>query len=156
LASCDLGSVFKILGDEATTAEVSWRQPDEQSAASWLRRRIDQEELHGFSMWAIERLVDGEVVGLCGFFPSERDEIELGYVVYAPLWRQGYATEAAQAAVAAALSAGHHVYATIRPSNEGSLAVAAGAGLRQDGEITDERGLLFVYRSHPRDRATKD
>jgi len=163
LTTADLTSVFAILGDQATTGQVSWHQPDLQSAANWLSRRIDQENMHGFSMWAVETRQDGTVIGLCGFFPSDAEEIELGYVATAALWGQGYATEAAGAAVDAALSEGYQVYATIRPSNSRSLRVVHRAGLRPDGEtgcpggrdqdaeIIDERGPLLVYRTHPRD-----
>jgi len=56
------------LGDEPTTARVSWRQPDPESARAWLDRRIEDQRRNGLSMWAVEALALGEMVGLCGFF----------------------------------------------------------------------------------------
>ena len=148
LTVADHAEVFDILGDEQTTARVSWRQPDPKSARAWLDRRIEKQRRNGLSMWAVEARVTGEMVGLCGFFSHHGvDEAELGYVIKAPLWGRGYATEATQAAVASALHAGHRLYATIRPRNVGSIRVAERAGLCLDQRTEDDRGQLLVYRS---------
>ncbi len=99
-------------------------------------------------MWAVEALATDEMVGLCGFFSHEGvGETELGYVIKAPLWGRGYATEATQAAVTSALRAGYRLYATIRPWNSGSIRVAERAGLCLDERAEDDRGQLLVYRS---------
>lgn len=151
LTADDVDAVFAILGDEQTTARVSWRQPSRAAAQGWLARRMAQEVRHGLSMWAVDLLDGGGTVGLCGFLPAADDpgtgEIELGYVVKASVWGRGYATEAATAAVGAAHRAGRTVYATIRPWNAGSVRVAERAGLHADGSVDDERGPLLVYRS---------
>jgi len=148
LTVADHAEVFDVLGDEPTTARVSWRQPDPESARAWLDRRIEDQRRNGLSMWAVEALALGEMVGLCGFFSHDGVyETELGYVIKAPLWGRGYATEAAQAAVASALQAGHRLYATIRPWNIGSIRVVERAGLRLDESTEDDRGQLLVYRS---------
>jgi RimJ/RimL family protein N-acetyltransferase len=147
LTEADAASVFAIIGDETTTADVSWRQPSQQAATAWLRRRIADEKAHGVSMWAVELLATDEMIGLCGFFPGDRSELELGYVIDAGHWHNGYATEAVSAAVKAARAAGRSMFATIRPRNAGSLRVAQCAGLAASGEVSDSRGSLLVYRS---------
>ncbi len=148
LTAADHSQVFGVLGDEETTAWVSWRQPDADSARRWLDRRIEQQRRCGLSMWSVHELATGQMVGLCGFFAHDgRDEIELGYVIKAPLWGRGYATEATQAAVASALRAGRRVYATIRPWNIRSIRVAERSGLSVDERVEDARGELLVYRS---------
>jgi RimJ/RimL family protein N-acetyltransferase len=148
LTVADHPKVFDVLGDEQTTARVSWRQPDLESARAWLERRIEEQREHRVSMWAVEALTTGEMIGLCGFFShAGANETEVGYVIKARLWGRGYATEAAQAAVASAAQAGHRLYATIRPWNIGSIRVAERAGLRLDERIEDDRGQLLVYRS---------
>lgn len=147
----DLDAVFSILGDEETAAGMSWRLRDRTSAAHWLAKRIATEREADLSMWGIESLSAGELIGLCGFFPHAGEaEVELGYVVKAPWWGDGYATEAAQAAVGAAVQAGHRVYATIRTWNNASMVVAVRAGLQVDGEVRDDRGTLIIYRSPER------
>jgi RimJ/RimL family protein N-acetyltransferase len=55
-------------------------------------------------------------------------------------------TEAASAAVTAALEAGFRIYATIRSTNGPSLRVADHLSLPLDGQILDERGTLLVFR----------
>jgi RimJ/RimL family protein N-acetyltransferase len=140
----DLEAVFGILTDETTTADVSWRQHTRENAKIWLERRVADERGHGMSMWAIDNRANGEMIGLCGFFPRE-SQLELGYVVHARFWRRGFATEAVTAAVQNAVRAGHRIYATIRSGNHASIRVAESAGLRLSGKSEDARGELLVY-----------
>ncbi len=150
LVDDDLAQVFAILGDEATTARVSWRQPDIESCRAWLRRRIEQEAKSGYSFWGIERLHVQGLIGLCGYFPHGESELELGYVTRADHCGHGYATEAARAALAASRALGRPVYATIRSTNTSSLAVARKIGLvRQPEALEDEHGTLLVFRWPP-------
>ena len=65
----DVAAVFGILGDQATTANVSWGLSDLGSAQRWVRRRMEQQGQFGLSMWAVELHADG-LVGLVGFFLS--------------------------------------------------------------------------------------
>ena len=145
----DLEAVHAILGDPDTTAGVSWGQPNEESTARWIRRRSQQQLEHGFSMWAVELVELGEIVGLCGLFPHDGAEVELGYVTRADSWRQGLATEAAAAVLAAAEARGLEVFATIRTTNEPSLRVARRIGLVEVDHVDDERGRLLVFRRSP-------
>ena len=146
LGSDDIGSVFDIMSDSETTADVSWGLQTLEQASRWLDRRMAQERQHGFSMWGIELNDVGDLIGFCGFFPRDGEEIELGYVVKAPFWGRGFATEAASCAVVAVLAVGYRVYATIRSTNAASLRVASRLGLRSDGALEDERGTLLVFR----------
>ncbi len=146
-----MAGVFDILSDEETTARVSWRQTSRESASAWLRKRMAAEAEHGLSMWAVEMLKNRELIGLCGFLPRPKDDdLELGFVIKACYWGNGYATEAVRAAVGAVVGEERRVYATIRPWNVGSIVVAERAGLKPDGELQDERGTLIVYRSQAR------
>jgi RimJ/RimL family protein N-acetyltransferase len=141
----DVDAAFAILGDEETTAAVSWRQPSRESTAIWLSHRIDDQLQYGVSMWGIELLAVGELVGLCGFFPRSEPRWELAYVVHARHWRQGLAREAVSLAVAHARTQGREIFATIRPDNVASRAVAERAGLRLAGSEHAARGELLVY-----------
>lgn len=146
LRADDLGSVFDILGDGITTAQVSWRQPDLESTRRWLEARLADEKSFGLSMWAVELQATNSLVGLAGFFPKVAPEVELGYVIHASYWRRGYATESVTAAVQAVQDLPVRVYATIRPWNEGSLRVARHAGLAEVDRYTDDRGPMLVFR----------
>jgi RimJ/RimL family protein N-acetyltransferase len=60
---------------------------------------------HGFCFWAIERRADGAFLGFCGLktepaaAPHLEGEIEIGWRLRRDAWGQGFAREAAQAAL---------------------------------------------------------
>lgn len=143
LTRSDVPAVHRILGDERTTEAVSWGQPFEESTAAWVDRRISQQEATGFSMWLV-LLTDDQPIGLAGFFPtSVPDQLELGYVIHADHWRNGYGYEAVSAVLA--LAEHHDVVATIRSTNAASIALAESLGLERAGAIEDTRGILLVF-----------
>ena len=60
--------------------------------------------VHGWGMWAVERAADGAFAGIVGLQPCNAPgpvlgEVEVGWRIARPLWRQGYALEAARAAL---------------------------------------------------------
>ncbi len=57
--------------------------------------------LRGYGNWSLERKDTGEHIGRCGhYFPMEWPEPEVGWCIYTEHQRQGFATEAALAALA--------------------------------------------------------
>jgi RimJ/RimL family protein N-acetyltransferase len=108
--------------------------------------------LIGCGMWAIERKSDGAFIGRVGLHhPPYWPELELGYVLARDAWGQGYAREAAAAALAWARSAlpPQRLASFIRPGNERSVKVALALGARRDGQI-DLLGLpveVYVHRA---------
>lgn len=145
LDETDVGAVHAVLGDPVTTADVSFGQANPADSAAWIERRLVNQREHGVSMLAVEVIATGELIGLCGFFPHDGTEVELGYVIRADMWRRGLASEAVSAALTAAHDAGLEVFATIRSTNVASLAVARAVGLSETGHVDDERGRLLVF-----------
>jgi len=90
------------------------------------------------------------VVGTIGFHgpPDEEGRLEIGYSVDPDYRRQGYAREATRAMFDWAASA-HGVrrfIASISPTNEPSLRLAAGFGFRQTGSHMDDiDGIELVF-----------
>lgn len=89
--------------------------------------------------WAILR--DGDFIGTVGLHLVPGQLPELGYWLGQPYWGFGYATEAAQAVVAAARAAG---YSALRSralsSNSGSRRVLAKAGFLETHESAETIG----------------
>jgi len=67
-----------------------------------VRRYIEHETTHGFSLWAVLDRTTGEFIGSCGLVLVEGTgpEVELAYHFAPDRWGQGYATEAARASLA--------------------------------------------------------
>lgn len=151
VTEADLDAVHAIIGDAETTADVSWRQADLQSTKRWIKRRMADERRFGISMWAVQHRDTSELIGLCGFFPHELPEIELGYVFRADYWGQGWASEVVPAVLDAGARGRFDVYATIRSTNHRSLALAERIGLTERDVIEDERGRLILFRWQPTD-----
>jgi RimJ/RimL family protein N-acetyltransferase len=89
---------------EAVTAHLNGPAKAEDIDAALARIARSQEE-NGFSFWAIERKSDGALLGYCGLrICDDLDRpvhgmVEIGWRLRQDAWGQGYAREAAQAAL---------------------------------------------------------
>jgi RimJ/RimL family protein N-acetyltransferase len=104
--------------------------------------------LLGCGMWAIERASDGAFIGRAGLHhPPYWPALEAGWVLARAAWGQGYAREAAAAALQWARRElpPQRLVSFIRPGNERSVKVALALGARLEGEA-DLLGLpVQVY-----------
>ncbi len=88
-------------------------------------------ELRGYGMWAVERKSDGALMGRVGMLnPEGWTGLEVGWTLGRPFWGQGYATEAAAAAMRYAFLTQpvERVVSNIDPDNLASQAVALNLG----------------------------
>lgn len=113
-------------------------------------RRIEQMPQGQAWMVRLIRLRrSGAVIGSIGFHgpPALLGRAEMGYTVFEPWRRHGYALEAVQALLDWATRQGApSVFLSIGPTNAASLAIARRLGFRQVGEQMDEvdgRELVF-------------
>src|SRR5215212_5509923 len=105
--------------------------PRERTAYA-LHYMIDYWNLHGLGLWAVEDQADGALMGQCGlFYLDKTTEIEVAYLLAQRYWGQGYATEAARAALRFGFETLglDRIVAVVRPENAGSRRVLEKAGL---------------------------
>jgi RimJ/RimL family protein N-acetyltransferase len=105
--------------------------------------------VQGMGWWAVEEPKLG-ALGHVGVFRRETGpELEIGWAIDRPHWGQGYATEAARAALAYGVHTlrGERIVAFIGAQNAASIAVATKIGMRAEGEADfyDERHLRYAY-----------
>lgn len=129
--------------------------PDEHDAR-FLRSRAGQMRAEpGMQPWlaraVVLRAVDRPVIGMAGFHGppgvNEKDDpaaVELGYRIFTPYRRQGYATEVARSLIAWA----HETHgitrfvASVAPDNVPSLAIVRHLGFVETGRHWDEEDGL--------------
>ena len=129
------------------------RDPEELSRS--IQQVALNPEAEKFDLWPVEELQSGRLVGHCGLVEKEvegRGEIELVYVIAAPDWGRGLATE-----VAAALRDWafgplglDRLIALIHPENLASEKVALHVGMRLERELIrpgGNRRKLYILRA---------
>jgi RimJ/RimL family protein N-acetyltransferase len=100
----DRAEYARHLNTEAVTRHVGGLQTDAEMNAAF--ERIDGYQRDtGHTFWAVERKTDGAFLGFCGLKVANvpgttvDGEIEIGWRLREDSWGQGYAREAAQAAL---------------------------------------------------------
>ncbi|MBP8000381.1 MAG: GNAT family N-acetyltransferase [Chloroflexi bacterium] len=96
-------------------------------------------ERHGFGLYCVELQASGAAIGMCGLIRRDTlPDVDVGYAFFPRYWGQGYAFEAA----AAALTYGRdylglpRVIAIVSPGNTASINVLQKLGLKFDRMIS--------------------
>ena len=139
LAACNTNAVTAHLNGPATSEDI------DASLSRIARSQAD----YGFSFWAIERKSDGALLGYCGLRICDdlerpvHGEVEIGWRLREDAWGQGYASEAARAALdwAWANLAANRVVSFTVPANEPSWRLMERLGMvrRPDLDFTHPR-----------------
>jgi RimJ/RimL family protein N-acetyltransferase len=107
---------------------------------------------HGYGLLRVLRRADGETVGMCGVL--KRDTLpdpDIGFSFLPEYWSQGYAFEAAAAALRharGAVGVGRVVAITTK-DNGPSMRLLARLGFRPDGVVTNGSEELNHFVSEP-------
>src|SRR5689334_7461543 len=98
----DLMPLHVILSDPITMQ--FWPAPfTPEATTAWIERQMRSYEERGYGRWAVIDKQSGEQIGDVGFLYTEVDgklEVDLGYIIHYPYWRQGFAFETANACLA--------------------------------------------------------
>ena len=150
----DLDAQAAMLGDPAVMRHVGGKPITREEAWRKLLAGPGLWALLGYGYWIVERRLDGRYLGQVGFADFKRDMLpsiegipEMGWMFAVHAHGQGYAAEAAQAALGwldGALK-GQEVVAIIDPDNHPSVRVAerCGFSLRDKAIYKDQPVLLF-------------
>lgn len=92
----------------------------------------------GAGWWGVELTGSGALIGTVGaFFREDSFELEIGWTLYPKFWRQGFATEAARAALDCSLArlGRTRAIAHVAHANVASIAVATRLGMHLEGDV---------------------
>jgi RimJ/RimL family protein N-acetyltransferase len=132
----DLDFLSMLLADERVMRHYP-KACTREEAKLWMGRIIERYANHGHAFWLVSLRATGEPIGQVGLLLQHVDgvdEPEIGYMIHAAHWRQGYALEAASAVRDYAFDALEkpRVISLIRPVNVPSQRVALRVGLKPE------------------------
>jgi len=98
----DRAALHAMWADPAVMAELG--PVKDEAASDAVIAKHDGYRHEGLGFWVVERRSDGAMLGFCGLKRGDAHnpiagEIEVGWIIDRPHWRQGYALEAMTAAL---------------------------------------------------------
>jgi [ribosomal protein S5]-alanine N-acetyltransferase len=133
--AADWEAVHAYASDPEVVHFMYWGPRDAAESQGYIRRMLATQRERPRTTWelAVVRMADHRLLGACDLTPLTPGEADLGYVLARDAWGQGYATEAAQALVAAGFAQLNlrRIVATCDPRNLASARVLEKAGLRR-------------------------
>ncbi|MBS1911610.1 MAG: GNAT family N-acetyltransferase [Bacteroidetes bacterium] len=130
----DAPAMLEIFSDPEVTRYLGTGRPIEspEQMAERIERTIEHQRVHGFSLWIVEDVATGEILGDCGLKMLDGGpDIEIGYRFRRSAWGQGYASEAALACMKYGTEhlGIRRIVAVVQPGNLASQRVARKLGL---------------------------
>jgi RimJ/RimL family protein N-acetyltransferase len=154
--SGDLDELSVIFSDpEGWWYDPAGRHTDPETTRNWLTRAAARFDTDGLSYWTVRRRDTGVIVGVGGAQRQRTGAWNLNYRIARSQQGQGFATELARAAYAAAseLDAAVPFIAWIAEHNEPSVRVAVRLGLKNYGPGIDpsdgQQRLAYADRPIP-------
>ncbi len=151
----DTGFVLELLTDPAFRANVGDRGVhDLDSAARYIEQGPGASYVqHGFCMNVVEHKETGRALGLCGLLRRDsHPDVEIGFAMLPAGRGQGYASEAAAAAMRLGLE--HfglkRIVAITAPDNRDSIRILERLGFRFERMVhytADGESRLFIFDS---------
>ncbi len=139
------------LSDPRVTLHTSWGSTDLATIESLVQRLRADYATKASWRWAIARVVDDCLVGVCGFstWSTVHRAAELVYDLSPDYWSRGIVTLSVQAVLGWGFSSAglNRVQAVVLPSNAPSIAVLNRCGFSQEGLLRQYR----VVRGEPQD-----
>ncbi|UPQ88951.1 GNAT family N-acetyltransferase [Vibrio sinaloensis] len=146
---CDLQAYGRINADKRVMRyfPACLSQHESNQQAQTIAAHIEQ---HGWGFWALELKQTGEFIGFVGLWPQAKESglprapmVEIGWRIDADHWGQGYAPEAAQAALSYGFNQVEleQIYSFTALSNLPSQRVMSKIGMQNTDEVFDHPKL---------------
>jgi RimJ/RimL family protein N-acetyltransferase len=153
----DLDFLATLLADPRVMRHYPKCHSRDESKA-WLQKQLDRYAEDGHGLWLVVDRTTSEPIGQVGLSRQQVDgvdEPEIGYLIHAPYWRQGFATEAATAVrdYGFGVLGKQRVISLIRPVNIPSQRVALRIGLKPE-KLTTFKGFESLVFSLSRPAAS--
>ena len=127
------------------TAEAARKYIEDGPVASYTR--------NGFGLWLVKQKASGTPIGICGLIKRDGlDDVDLGYALLPSFRSQGFALEAATAAMTQASALGlARVVAIVSPGNAASISLLRKLGFRRERSVrlADDAEELELFASAP-------
>lgn len=137
----------------ALLAERGKGTPTAEYARTGIEELLAATQETGIALLPIQRREEGDFIGYCGLIigRSSLEEPEIAYELFRRVHGQGYATEAAEAVVAAAGATGRRrLWSTVGTWNTPSLRVLEKLGFARDHVSTEDNGeVVWLTRPLP-------
>jgi [ribosomal protein S5]-alanine N-acetyltransferase len=151
--SADFSLLCQLHQNAAVTATLGGSLSDEQ-VRERLVDHIAHFNRHGYGLWIFRSKVDGSFVGRGGLrnvFVGGHDEVEVGYALLPEFWKQGLATEIAQASVKLGFGECQlcELVSFTLPTNNASRRVMEKAGFHFERDIIYKDLPHVLYRQRP-------
>lgn len=149
----DKDKLTELLCNKAVTNNMAF--PDEmltqKGVANLLEMTINSYDTEQpFYSFAITESKKKNLIGVCGFNPLDKNEIEVFYALLPKYWGKGLATEILTSLTEYAFTRTNYttITAPITQNNKASIKVAEKNGFVNHGlkEDTGYKDLIFVYR----------
>lgn len=149
LTLADAPFMLQLLNDSSFIRNIGDRgvRSEAEAVAYLTAGPLASYQQYGFGLRAIELQQDGQLIGICGLIQRETlDAPDLGYALLPDYTGQGYALEAAKAAVQWAVTLDlAQLYAVVSLENEASKRLLAKLGFRNQGVINWQQEEVLLY-----------
>lgn len=149
-ALCGDAEVMRFVGDGTTLGRTK--------VAHWIDVCQEKYATRGYGTSAVFERSTGAFIGYCGVVRApDKDFDELVYVFHQKFWGRGYATEIGREMLAYVfkISTLHEISATIDPSNQQSMQVAAKLGMMETSSADNTVSHWTIQRPGSNNAASK-
>lgn len=147
----DLDAMQALYGDAQTMRYIGAGDGvrTREQTARGIRRMMEHQDSHGYSIWMVADRGAGEVIGNCGLVLVEwvGPDVELAYMIRRDRWGEGIATEAATASLDHGLGPLElgRVIGLAYPENAASHRVMEKAGMTRIGMVKAYGAQMVRY-----------